>query len=244
MRATSADAAPAQAPAAVAEPPLLPDGIPVTMPPLPPSRRITTARQFKALSDPTRTKILGVIQNQPATAKQLADRLGVAPGTIGHHLRALESAGLAQVVARRMVRGIIARYYARTARIFDFDLPPELQGCDAQNVVFLTQARDELSESLAAGAPDGVPVALHGGLPHARLTPRRADYYCQRLSALMAELMAEPVEEGSMVYGMSASLYLAPPYLQVAPEDASAPATAPPARPRRPRARSASQSSR
>ncbi|HEV2237261.1 MAG TPA: winged helix-turn-helix domain-containing protein, partial [Ktedonobacterales bacterium] len=199
MRTLHASAA-GMTPASAPEPPLLPAGVPVTMPALPPTLHITTARQFKALSDPTRTKILGIIQNQPATAKQVADRLGLAPGTVGHHLRALESAGVAQVVARRTVRGIIARYYTRTARIFHFDLPPEVEGTASPNVDFLTQARDELAESLAAGGPAGVGITLTGGLPHARLTPERAEYFRQRLTDLMDELMAEPVEEGSMVY--------------------------------------------
>jgi DNA-binding transcriptional ArsR family regulator len=223
MRATTADAAADQAAATAAEPPLLPAGVPVPMPLLPPSLRITTTRQLKALSDPTRSKILGIIQNQPATAKQLADRLGVAPGTIGHHLRVLEAAGLAQVVARRMVRGIIARYYTRTARIFNYDLAPGLQGSNSANVDFLTQARDELAEALAAGAPAGIEVAAHGGLPHARLTPERAEHYRERLGELMDAMLAEPVVEGSLVYGMSVSLYLAPPYLQVASDEEDIP---------------------
>jgi DNA-binding transcriptional ArsR family regulator len=217
----------ARAPAAP-EPPLLPAGVPVPMPPLPPSMRISTARQLRAVSEPTRSRILGVIQNQPATAKQLADRLGVAPGTVGHHLRVLEAAGLAQVVARRMVRGIIARYYTRTARIFDFDLPPEVQGDGSVSVSFLTQARDELAEALAAGGPPDLEISAKSGLPHAPLTPERARYFSERLSALMDEMMAEPVVEGSLLYGMSVALYLAPPYLQVAPEEMDPP-TEPPA---------------
>lgn len=212
---------------------VLPGSVPVSMPALPPRLSITTAKQFQAFSDPLRSRILGIIQNQPATAKQLADRLGVAPGTIGHHLRALEAAGLAQVVARRMVRGIIARYYTRTARIFDFDLPPDVQGSDSVNVDFLTQARDELAEALAAGnGPAGGEVSLTGGLPHARLTPERAQHYVHRLTELMNEMMTEPVVAGSMVYGMSLSLYVAPPYLQVVPGDDDTPAAALPDTPR------------
>lgn len=61
-------------------------------------------------------------------AKQLAARLGASPGTVGHHLHVLEDAGLAQIVARRVVRGIVAKYYTRTARIFDFDLPVDIIG--------------------------------------------------------------------------------------------------------------------
>src|SRR5579862_7722419 len=103
--------------------PLLPGNVPVTMPNLPTSRVVNTLEQFKAISDPTRDRILSIIQNQPATAKQIAERLGATPGAIGHHLRVLEEAGLAQVVARRLVRGIVASYYTRTAKIFNYDLP-------------------------------------------------------------------------------------------------------------------------
>src|SRR5260370_40773829 len=108
--------------------PVLPSNVPVTMPELPVQLVINTVQQFKAFSDPIRSRILGIIQNQPATAKQIADRLGASPGAIGHHLHVLEAAGLARVVARRMARGVVANYYTRTARIFDFDLPREVTG--------------------------------------------------------------------------------------------------------------------
>src|SRR5438874_4598400 len=108
------------------------------MPELPREFMISTEQQFKAIADPTRTRILGIIQNQPATAKQIADRLKVPPGTIGHHLQVLEEAGLAKVVARRLVRGIVAKYYTRTARIFAFDLPYEVDASISLDI--LTQA--------------------------------------------------------------------------------------------------------
>src|SRR5215469_16750833 len=108
--------------------PVLPEDVPVTMPELPIRFTITSAQQFKAISDPMRSRILGIIQNQPATAKQIADRLGATPGAIGHHLHVLEAAGLAKVIARRLVRGIVANYYTRTARIFTYDFPDEIAG--------------------------------------------------------------------------------------------------------------------
>src|SRR5262245_26610582 len=55
--------------------PLLPESVPVQMPDLPPRLAITTLEQFRAVSDPVRSRILGIIQNQPATAKQIAQRL-------------------------------------------------------------------------------------------------------------------------------------------------------------------------
>src|SRR5689334_17362152 len=99
---------------------ILPVSVPVEMPALPPTLVIRTIQQFKAISDPVRSRILKLIQYQPATAKQIAERFHIPHGTVGHHLQVLEAAGLAQVVARRLVRGIVAKYYSRTARIFVF----------------------------------------------------------------------------------------------------------------------------
>src|SRR5690242_19500028 len=87
--------------------------VPVTMPELPLQLIITTAEQFKAISDPTRSRILNIVRHHPSTAKQIAQRLNATPGAIGHQLHVLEKAGLVQVVARRMIRGIVAKYYTR-----------------------------------------------------------------------------------------------------------------------------------
>src|SRR5215510_4706578 len=108
----------------------------VVMPDLPAALVISTAQQMKACADPTRSRILGLIQHQPGTATQLAQVLGVAPNKISYHLRILEAAGLAQIVARRHIRGIVAKYYTRTARNFLFEAPPEIAG-EAGNEVML-----------------------------------------------------------------------------------------------------------
>src|SRR6266487_7206668 len=123
--------------------PILPEDVPVTMPDLPARLVINTIQQFKAISDPIRSRILGIIQNQPATAKQIADRLGATPGAIGHHLHILEAAGLAQIVARRITRGIVANYYTRTARIFTYDPPSDVIGESSIALDIFTAAREE-----------------------------------------------------------------------------------------------------
>jgi len=100
-------------------------------------------QQLKAIGEPVRSRILAIIQNQPATAKQIADRLAATPGAIGHHLHILEAAGLAQVVARRLTRGIVANYYTRTARIFVYDLPSKIAGAESVELDIITTARDD-----------------------------------------------------------------------------------------------------
>jgi DNA-binding transcriptional ArsR family regulator len=196
------------------EPDVLPEDAPVVMPKLPLSLTVSTPQQMKALADPIRHRILGIIQNRPATAKQIADRLKMSPGTIGHHLQVLEAAGLAKVVARRLVRGIVARYFTRTARIFTYDFPPDVTGAVPTLVRFLSDARDELAETLVDGGPD---LLVKTAFPHTRLTPERRAYYTQRLWELVDEFIAEPADGDGMVYSLSVALFQAPPYLQDTP---------------------------
>jgi DNA-binding transcriptional ArsR family regulator len=181
------------------------------MPNLPARRVINTLEQFKAISDPTRSRILNIIQNQPATAKQIADRLGATPGAIGHHLRVLEEAGLAQVMARRLVRGIVASYYTRTAKIFNFDFPKELSGGESACTEIMERAYDEMAESLQAY--DGDPF-LRDGFPHVRVSPERAQHFWQRLDDLIEEILQETPDPNGDVYGIFVGMFKSPPYMQ------------------------------
>lgn len=184
--------------------------VPVTMPELPVQLVITTAEQFKAISDPIRGRILNIIRHHPSTAKQIAQRLNATPGAIGHHMQVLEKAGLAQVVARRMIHGIVAKYYARTARIFMYDMPPEATDNIPADVHILTAARDELAEVLH----DDKETLRLGGFPHARLSMERATEFAERMNALMQEFLEEPANENGDVYGLCVFMFKSPEYLQ------------------------------
>lgn len=198
------------------EVPILAESVPVTMPELPATLRVETVEQFRAASDPIRVKILGIIQTQPATAKQIAERLGATPGAIGHHLHILEETGLAQVVARRLVRGVVAKYYTRTARLFEFSLPPELVGLTDHSLDIMTIARAQLAEAIQGDAE-----AVHFmAFPHARLGPERAQHYQERLEALLADLLAEPVDPAGQSYGVCLAFFASPAYLQAAQPEA------------------------
>ena len=197
--------------------PLLGSDVPVTMPDLPPTLLINTAQQYKALGDETRDKILVIIKQQPATAKQIADRLGIAPGTAGHHLQSLEAAGLAKVVARRLVRGIVAKYYTRTAKLFLFERPDDdaalLDEYGTHWFDMLARVRQEVQETTTTHPDEDMVLAL--GTPHARLSAEQAKDFACRLQDLINEFAtAAPVTEG-LVYGLGAALYVAPDYLQV-----------------------------
>lgn len=199
--------------------PILSDTVPVGMPVLPMQLSIHTEQQFKAISDSLRTRILGIVQHQPATARQIAERLGATPGAIGHHLKVLEEAGLVQVVARRLIRGIVASYYTRTARLFAYDLPPEVTGGRSVGLDFFNNARDEYLAIM--NDDDCGPSSM--AFPHARLSQGRAKYYAERLEVFLNDLLAEPSDPDGDVYGIFFAMYRSPSYVQqVPPEDRTA----------------------
>jgi len=193
---------------------VLSENVPVTMPRLPAMLAVNTAQQFKALGDATRTRILDIMQQKPATAKQIAHLLKMAPGTIGHHLQVLEEAGLAKIVARRLVHGIVAKYYTRTALIFSYDFSPEVRGQDDIIFGMLTHARDQLAEAIASGDFDLVtpdPLCT-SAFPRMRLSPERVSYYSKRLRALVDEYISEEPDPDGQVYGLCTAFFKVPQY--------------------------------
>ncbi|WP_028044185.1 autorepressor SdpR family transcription factor [Candidatus Stoquefichus massiliensis] len=49
---------------------------------------------FKALSDPTRRKILELLQDKPLNAGEIADYFQITKPSISHHLAILKNSGL------------------------------------------------------------------------------------------------------------------------------------------------------
>ncbi len=194
--------------------PVLPDDVPVIMPDLPARYTVSTEQQFKAISDMVRSRILGVIQHQPLTARQIASRLHATPGAIGHHLHVLEEAGLVKVVARRITRGIVASYYTRTARIFDYDLPPDVRGYHTVNLDLVARMQTEMLDSIVS-YEDADPARVDA-FPRVRLSLEKALEYRRRFTALLDEMIEEKPDPQGEVYDIFFAIFKAPPYMQVA----------------------------
>ncbi|MGH3646956.1 MAG: ArsR/SmtB family transcription factor [Micromonosporaceae bacterium] len=67
------------------------------------------ANVLKALADPTRLRLLSLVQSSPqseACVCELTEPLGISQPTVSHHLRILSEAGLLQ----REKRGVWAYY--------------------------------------------------------------------------------------------------------------------------------------
>jgi len=152
-----------------------------------------TPTQLKALADPLRTSILHLLAERAATTTELAEAIGRPKGTVDHHLKVLQRAGLIGVVRTRKVRSLTERFWGRTARtvmIEHADLGP-----DRDDHLFLTEAM--------ATFRDGE----HGTttLRYARIPAERVDEYARRLDALAMEFVAEP-RSGDTVFGLLLAL--------------------------------------
>jgi DNA-binding transcriptional ArsR family regulator len=107
--------------------------------------------QLHAIGDPTRWRILGRLLDGPASIQELAQALRVAKGTIGHHVRVLEGAGLIRVAETKKVRGVVEKRYLRVAK--QFRLPEtEEEGASADTAYLpvraaLAEARPKLGKA-------------------------------------------------------------------------------------------------
>lgn len=138
---------------------------------------VSTDQQLKAFGNLTRHRILGELLDKAATASQLAHALGVHKASASFHLRVLAAAGLVREVRTRQVRGVVERYYGRTARTYDI-----LTGADGRSLPL----RTALAE-LATAAPWKHEIV---STVRVRLPEDRQEELRRRLGALLAELDA------------------------------------------------------
>lgn len=68
---------------------------------------------FKALSDPTRRKIIMLLKNSDLTAGEIADHFNITKPSISHHLNILKQAGL--IIDERKGQNI---YYSLNTTVF------------------------------------------------------------------------------------------------------------------------------
>lgn len=159
---------------------------------------LTGAEQLKAIADPTRTRILQVLDDRPASAKQLAGLLGMTHGKVGHHLKVLERHGLVELVEERQVRAMTEKLYGLTYDRLRIRLSKD---AESDPLVFLfEQAAREVAP--AAEQP------LDGGrrLYSVRMEAARAAEFAKRLESL-ADEFADSEGDGPM-FGFAGAVYL------------------------------------
>jgi len=164
---------------------------------------VTRPDQLHALGSPTRWKILGRLLVEPASVQELARSLGMAKGTIGHHVRVLEEAGLIRVVETKRVRGVTEKRYARVARQFRLPSSEEL-GADAGHEIGTMPLRQALAEARPASGKDDPSMSV---VIRARMPIARARRFARLIEAL-AEEFAEGAGDEGETFGLVAGIYV------------------------------------
>jgi DNA-binding transcriptional ArsR family regulator len=151
----------------------------------------TSPVQARALSHPTRHRLLLELGENAATVSQLTHRLMINKGNVAHHLAVLVEAGLVRKGPTRTVRGGTEQYYVRPAQRIKFEGGPD-------NAT-LTAMMSNLTSEIAG---DDQALLNHRTL---RLTERQAAVLATHLDSIVNEL--EPASPREQRYGVVVSVY-------------------------------------
>ncbi len=136
--------------------------------------------QLRAMADPFRVQLIQLLRARARSTQEIAEELSMPKGTVGHHLKVLEAAGLIRVVRTRKVRALTEKFYGRTARLFLYQTEDPADG-RAISAVTLRQAASEV---------DLAPVVSGFGLVRARLTQKDLERFERRTKKLMDDFRA------------------------------------------------------
>ena len=158
---------------------------------------LTDAEQVKAIADTPRTRFLLVLDDRPASAKQVAGLLGMTHGKVGHHLKVLERHGLVEVVEERQVRAMTEKLYGLTYDTLRVRLTGD---AETDPLVFLFEQAARESAPVAQQ-----PFAEGRRLYSVRMATARAAEFARRLESL-ADEFAEAEGDGPM-FGFAGAVY-------------------------------------
>ena len=156
--------------------------------------------QLRALGDDLRSRIIGLLRDRAASTTELAAKLELPRGTVGHHVKVLEKAGLVHVVRTRQVRAVTEKYYGRTARLFLFKTTED-GGEDIRNIA---------AAALRRAAEEMLPLREDEPTTFGVVTARLADADARRLTRRLKKLIDDFRAADSAAgegYGLAGALY-------------------------------------
>ncbi len=157
---------------------------------------VSEPEQLRALADDLRAGIVSLLRSRARSTQELARELGIPKGTIGHHLKVLERAGLVKVVRTRQVRAVTEKFYGRTAYLFLFAAEDAADERSVAASLFRQAAREI----------DASPRVATFGQAMANLAPRDVARLEKRLKRLMDDFTAAGVPGGAP-YRMTVAMY-------------------------------------
>jgi DNA-binding transcriptional ArsR family regulator len=151
---------------------------------------VTGAAQLRALGDEVRGRIVALLGERTASVSELAAELEMPKGTVGHHVKVLEEAGLVRVVHTRRVRALTEKFYGRVARLFVYQ-----SGDDADAKLVHTVAA--MSLRTAAVELETSSEIETNGLVRARLSAADARRFGRRLDKLIDDFRKADTPDGN-----------------------------------------------
>jgi DNA-binding transcriptional ArsR family regulator len=166
-------------------------------------RTLTTDAEIAAYLHRLRMAILEALRGGPATASQIAARLGVHPANLTRHIRTLEDAGLITLVEKRDTGRNLEKYYEAAAD--SFDIAPEAKDLKSPHKIALAFARSDLSAALGRlSDKETRPVlALVAG---ARIASRDVERFRKAVARLVESFSATDGRGGES-YHLNVCLY-------------------------------------
>ena len=161
---------------------------------------VTAPEQLRALADPLRSTLLGLLHERAATVTEMAQAVDRPKSTVAYHVNLLHDARLLRVVRTRRVRAIEERYYGRVARTIY--VGPLSRSEDKQVVASM----NGLAEAAAEAAPAHAADDLRCLLVHARIPVEEVRRFWAEVQEV-ARKFAQIPRSGDQTYGFVAGLY-------------------------------------
>jgi DNA-binding transcriptional ArsR family regulator len=143
--------------------------------------------QLRAMADPFRTQLIQLLRDRARSTQEIAQELAVPKGTVGHHLKVLEKAGLIRVVRTRKVRAVTEKFYGRTARLFLY----QTEDPDDGRAISTNTLQHAASEVERAGHVRGF------GLIRSRMDKKDVDRFERRAKKLMEDFRTADSPDGT-----------------------------------------------
>jgi DNA-binding transcriptional ArsR family regulator len=148
---------------------------------------VSEPEQMRALADELRGRIVSLLRERAWSIQQLARELDLPKGTVGHHVKVLERAGLIHVVHTRQVRAVTEKFYGRVAHLFLFQAedPADIRAVGAATL------RD------AAFQLERGPEGAGWGTVLSRLSPEDVARFDRRIERLLDDFRKADVAGGT-----------------------------------------------
>lgn len=120
--------------------------------------------KLRAVLDPTRWRILGLLAEHSTYPAELAKRLGLHEQKVYYHIKQLENAGLIKIINKQEFGGALAKFYVPTEFAFALELPfgderlatfpMKTENPKLKRFLFPLVANGKLNAEIVVGSPD------------------------------------------------------------------------------------------